>query len=184
MEILREYLKYDPESISGLVWIKLNKNSHAKLFNTAGGLDLSTSYWKLSFRGKRYKVHRVIWYLFHGEIDKGLVIDHIDGNPSNNKIENLRLVKNVVNSRNRAKNRNNSTGYTGVTYHEGFTRKGTPYSKFCACYYDNTYKKKQRTFSIQKYGYEEAFRLAREYREKMLEKLKSTGYGYSERHGK
>ena len=32
MEILREYLKYDPESISGLVWIKLNKNSHVKTF--------------------------------------------------------------------------------------------------------------------------------------------------------
>lgn len=28
MEILREYLKYDPESISGLVWIKLKSTGY------------------------------------------------------------------------------------------------------------------------------------------------------------
>ena len=42
---------------------------------------------------KQYKVksHRLAWYLHYGHLPINF-IDHIDGNPSNNKIENLRDV--------------------------------------------------------------------------------------------
>lgn len=44
--------------------------------------------------------HRLAWFLHYGNIPNKL-IDHIDGNPSNNKIENLRDVTTQQNSFNR-----------------------------------------------------------------------------------
>ena len=42
--------------------------------------------------GKLLYVHRLVWQMFVGEIPKGMTIDHIDGNPSNNTITNLQLL--------------------------------------------------------------------------------------------
>jgi hypothetical protein len=42
------------------------------------------------------------------------VIDHIDGNTFDNRRQNLRCVSDSQNSRNRQKNTNNSSGYSGV----------------------------------------------------------------------
>ena len=48
--------------------------------------------------------HRVIWLMYYGEMPpEGLVIDHIDGNPDNNRIENLRAVTHKENSKNRGR---------------------------------------------------------------------------------
>lgn len=50
--------------------------------------------------GKEYRAHRVIWSLFNGEIPEGMLIDHIDGNKQNNKIDNLRLATRTQNNAN------------------------------------------------------------------------------------
>lgn len=78
-----------------------NKRYATKL---AGTLDTSNGYLKCSLRGISYYVHRIIWELHHGEIPSGLQIDHKDRNPTNNRIENLRLVtpsENVLNTADR-----------------------------------------------------------------------------------
>ena len=64
---------------------------------------------------KRYFAHRAIWAMHHGPIPDGYVVDHIDGNPLNNRIENLRAVPPAINQRNliRADHRNKS-GLLGV----------------------------------------------------------------------
>jgi hypothetical protein len=46
-------------------------------------------------------------------------IDHIDGNPSNNRISNLRDVSQTINAQNMPLRRDNSTGFFGVTKHQG-----------------------------------------------------------------
>ena len=53
----------------------------------------------LSKDGKRfgYQVHRIVWEAFNGPIQEGMEIDHIDGNPSNNRLENLRAVSHQTN---------------------------------------------------------------------------------------
>ena len=61
---------------------------------------MQNGYRKLKFRGKQYLVHRIAWLLQHGSWPVG-DIDHIDGNPSNNKLENLRDVPHSVNLQNR-----------------------------------------------------------------------------------
>ena len=43
-------------------------------------------------KGKLQYIHRLVWEHFKGEIPVKLQIDHIDGNPRNNKLTNLQLM--------------------------------------------------------------------------------------------
>lgn len=49
---------------------------------------------------KTCKVHRLVWEVFNGVIPDGMVIDHCDGNPQNNRLENLRCVTQKENCNN------------------------------------------------------------------------------------
>lgn len=49
--------------------------------------------------GTTYKLHRVIYSFFHGEIKEGNVINHLDGNSFNNNIDNLELTTQACNVR-------------------------------------------------------------------------------------
>lgn len=61
---------------------------------------------------KSVAVHRLMWEHVNGPIPEGMEIDHIDGNPSNNKISNLRCVTRIQNSQNRHRaSRKNKTSY-------------------------------------------------------------------------
>jgi hypothetical protein len=60
----------------------------------------------MEVKGKKYKVHRVIYKIHNpdwdiGDTSKTNEIDHIDKIPFNNNIENLRVVTNQQNSFNR-----------------------------------------------------------------------------------
>jgi hypothetical protein len=62
--------------------------------------------------GKKHLVHRVIWFLHNGDCPEFL--DHIDGNPLNNKIENLRPATKQQNAMNRKTRSDSSTGIKGI----------------------------------------------------------------------
>jgi hypothetical protein len=65
------------------------------------GTQYARGYRRVYFDGKTHGVHRVIWQMFNGDIPDGMQVDHIDGCPENNKIENLRLVTSEENAMNR-----------------------------------------------------------------------------------
>ncbi|MFM5231688.1 HNH endonuclease [Aeromonas media] len=52
------------------------------------------------YQRKDYYVHRIIWEIHNGPIPDGYMIDHIDGDRSNNHIENLRLATRKQNGMN------------------------------------------------------------------------------------
>ena len=69
--------------------------------NAEVGCRDNNGYTVTKINGKRYYAHRLIYILVHGHIPNNLFIDHIDGNPSNNQVENLRVVVRQGNDQNR-----------------------------------------------------------------------------------
>lgn len=64
---------------------------------TNGTLNYS-GYRSVGVNYKRKSLHRLVIEGFYGEIPDGLVVNHIDGNKSNNKLENLEVVTPSENS--------------------------------------------------------------------------------------
>lgn len=58
-------------------------------------------YVRIRHNGKVEYVHRLIWEHVHGPIPKGMHIDHINGDKSDNRIANLRLATPTENAQNR-----------------------------------------------------------------------------------
>jgi len=52
------------------------------------------------FKRKTCLMHRFVWETIHGAIPNGLEIDHVDRNPLNNQINNLRLLDHRGNCQN------------------------------------------------------------------------------------
>lgn len=67
----------------------------------------------IKFDGKSYLAHRLIFLYHHGYLPK--MLDHIDNNPLNNCITNLREANYAQNTHNRKLAINNSCGFKGVT---------------------------------------------------------------------
>lgn len=62
-----------------------------------------------------YLLHRVI-FLYHYGYSPENQVDHIDRNPSNNRIENLREVSQTCNNRNTGNRADNTSGVKGVSW--------------------------------------------------------------------
>lgn len=180
---VEELFYYDETSESFLRWNQprysaKNNSWMCRKVGDLAGTRMKAGHWRVSVDRKGYLVHRLIWELFNGPLEEGLVIDHIDKNPSNNNIGNLRLVTNAVNSRNSSMYSTNSTGVTGVTYWEPANRP----PRYSAHWREDG-KLKTKTFSVAKYGKELALELATNYRKSMIEKLNEQGAEYSATHG-
>ena len=82
----------------------------------AGTIIKAQGYRKIALERLDFKAHRIAWILYYKRKPKtDLVIDHIDGDPSNNAISNLRECHPRDNSRNAATPKNSTTGFKGVS---------------------------------------------------------------------
>ena len=84
-----------------------------KTNSIAGSID-ADGYLITSVLGKRQKNHRIIFLMHHGYLPK--IIDHIDRNPANNKIENLREASRSLNCLNSKINKTNKSGAKNVDF--------------------------------------------------------------------
>lgn len=73
---------------------------------------IKSSYSSVWLNKKAYLVHRLIWIWHCGVLPK--LIDHIDGDVCNNKIENLRAASHTRN----AANRKHKGRYLGISYNK------------------------------------------------------------------
>jgi hypothetical protein len=93
------------------------KNAQRPSFNgKEASYDNGSGYKKLRIYGKQYYAHRIIYLMQHGVMPK--FIDHIDGNPSNNAIENLRETDSSTNNFNSVYKDENKSGYRNVFYNK------------------------------------------------------------------
>lgn len=103
-----------PEQIKEEEWTDLSIDSNYAASKNGYILNKKTNYIikgsdrngykRITLKGKVYSIHRIIWELFNGSIPEGQIIDHIDGNRSNNALNNLRLVSQSENMNNAQKN--------------------------------------------------------------------------------
>lgn len=69
-------------------------------------------------RHGQLRAHRVVWEMHYGPIPDGMAIDHINGNPLDNRLENLRLATKTQNNMNRGATKRNTSGYKGVSWNK------------------------------------------------------------------
>jgi len=174
-EKISDLYYYDATSPSGLRHRTNNKTNNylnkRYIGDPAGSIrkNANSVVWIVKIDGIAYVAHRIVWVLVHGTIDDDKIIDHIDGNPLNNSIDNLRLTTQTVNNRNHAKQSNNTSGITGVRL-EG--------NRWRVQWNDqNTGIQKSKSFNISKYG-DNALKMATDFRDKIIKD------DYSKRHGK
>lgn len=112
---IKELLNYD-ELTGVFTWVVNRKGRYGKIGHIAGTLAMRGSI-HIMVDGKKRLAHRLAWLYIYGifPID---MIDHIDGNPINNKITNLRECNVSENGRNRLAQKNNTSGFKGVTWHK------------------------------------------------------------------
>lgn len=114
-----EILSYDPDT--GYMTWKF-RSADQKFWNGrwAGrkvGFVSEAGYVMLQIKRQYFMAHRIAFLLMTGEMPTDL-IDHIDGNRSNNAWSNLRHATRTQNNANRKMFSNNTSGYRGVTWNK------------------------------------------------------------------
>lgn len=104
-------------------WNKVDKNgpvpdAHPELgqcwvWTAAKNLD---GYGCFGFEGRVQDAHRVAWKMEHGAIPQGVWLDHKCHNPACVNIAHLRECSQLQNTQNRRWNKNNTSGYKGVSW--------------------------------------------------------------------
>lgn len=113
MQITQELVKELFEYRDGDLYWKIRASQRVRAGDKAGKVE-KRGYRAVSIKRKYYKVHRIIFLMFHGYLP--LLVDHIDGNKLNNDINNLRPATHAQNCQNAKISKTNTSGYKGVTW--------------------------------------------------------------------
>lgn len=142
----------------------------------ANGAD---GYIRISRNNQVVYMHRWIWEQMMGPIPTDYEIDHINGIRTDNRIDNLRCIPQAAQKRNLKKRDDNTSGVLGVTRWTTKRRGDQVVEMWRAVATNPQGKQVIKTFSIKKYGEDEAFRLACAAREQM-----SKDFNYHPNHGR
>jgi len=193
-ELFLEYFEYSDKSPSGLLWRKdifcgefhnvLTAVKGATAGNVMHSKNKKPAAWQVCLNYKTYLVHRVIFTMLKTEILKGSVINHIDNNPLNNKVENLEMCSITENNRRTCQQagkvrKDNKTGYCGIVL---MKNSGCNYY-YVAGHRTLDGKLIRKHFPVAKHGIIPAFYLACEWRKEQIRLLNEQGAGYTDRHG-
>ena len=107
---LKSLLYYNPH-FGVFVWTAFRHKGAIK-GNIAGCVS-DNWYRRIKINGKRYLAHRLVFLYLYGRFPAEQV-DHINGIKDDNSRKNLREVSSQQNNRNKARNKNNTSGMTGV----------------------------------------------------------------------
>ena len=109
---LKELFHYDPET--GLfTWIVFRGGGSPRIGTVAGSPN-EDGYVKIKVDQKLYAAHRLAWLYMTGSFPS-LEIDHINGQPADNRFSNLREASRTENNRNTKISKNNQSGFKRVT---------------------------------------------------------------------
>lgn len=125
VERLKQLLSYDPET-GIFIWkrrsLDMFKTSrhmnawNARYANKVAGFSISTGHAGIRIFNSGYKAHRLAWAIYHGAWPNDQ-IDHINNNPSDNRICNLREANSLQNGYNKKNRLIGTSKYKGVSFH-------------------------------------------------------------------
>jgi hypothetical protein len=110
--------------------------------------------------GCQFMAHRVAWAVYHGKWPNHQ-IDHINGDPADNRLANLRDVPQHINARNVKRRKDNTSGCTGVSWVKRFGKwmafapRGDGRSKNLGCFKTFDEAVEARAASIAGLGFTE-----------------------------
>jgi hypothetical protein len=113
---LKEVLIYYPGS-GIFTWRTTGSGRKRKI----AGYKRPDGYVQIMIDGKRHLAHRLVFLHERGYLPEN-EIDHIDKNPSNNRIKNLREVSRQCNLRNTGNTKRNTSGVKGVSWHKRWNK--------------------------------------------------------------
>lgn len=123
IELLKSLLRYEPHS-GLLYWRKFPDRGKAWNTKYAGKLafnaDHATGYKWGTVCNDQFLAHRVAWAIHYGEWPE--VVDHVNGDRTDNRIENLRSVSQRQNAMNSSMSKNNTSGFCGVYWSSHWKR--------------------------------------------------------------
>lgn len=172
--VVRRLIDYNPET-GEMIWLPRptwmcratldQRAAKMRAWNTryAGTPALNSidngGYKKGRIFDELYSSHRVAWCHYYGKWPDG-VIDHIDGNQLNNRIDNLRDTTVMQNSWNCALSARNTSGYTGVRLSSSKKKWTAQIRVGDKCIYLGTYERiddavAARKAADEKYGFHE-----------------------------
>lgn len=172
---LLDIVEYNENSPSGLVW---KCDTKRRGIGEVAGYFSKTDrviYWRVSRKNKIFLAHRVIWMIHFGDIPQNMVIDHIDQDSMNNRIENLRCVTPDINTKNARKYKNNTTGFPGIFF---VTSKTYLYVRASVGGKNGISK----NFSAHKHGLMPSVYMANMWRKSHIDDKEGVGKDYSAKH--
>ena len=119
VERLRELLNYDPKT-GVFTWRVDRRNGNVirkKAGDVAGCKRGKTGYEIIGIDGKLYLAHRLAWQHVFG-VKPSRQVDHINGDRSDNSLDNLRLASQSQQNGNQKRRRDNTSGLRGVHKHK------------------------------------------------------------------
>lgn len=116
---VKECLDYNPET--GLLTWKYRPSMRAQwngiYCGRVAGCAVRSGHIRVALEDKPYQAHWLAWAIMTGEWPE-CEVDHKDGDPSNNKWENLRAATSGQNNYNAGPRSHNTSGYKGVSFHK------------------------------------------------------------------
>ena len=113
-ELVESLFNYNAEA--GTLTRKIQVAQNAKAGQSAGWVN-GDGYLCVRIEGRIFKVHQIVWLLCKGVWQSG-VIDHINQDKTDNRIENLRDTTVQINNINKGVRRDSKTGIPNVTWRE------------------------------------------------------------------
>tara|TARA_R110002167_G_C12361051_1_gene623164 strand:- start:54 stop:620 length:567 start_codon:yes stop_codon:yes gene_type:complete len=118
---MTDNLSYVPEN-GDLVWKDgaSSINNKSRVAGSVAGTVNTQGYLVISMWSKGnyllYRAHRIVWFLNYGEVPS--LLDHINRNKLDNRVENLRPTTHSLNGRNTNKRVRVTSKYKGVYYNK------------------------------------------------------------------
>ena len=122
-ELTQAKVKYIFDYKDGVLYWK--QPAQGRQLGHAAGYEKKNGYRTIGLNNEYYFAHRIIYLYHHGVLPEFL--DHIDRNPKNNKIENLRAATKTQNKMNTVKRRGNNgklntSNFKGVSWDKENTK--------------------------------------------------------------